>query len=224
MLRTGRKGSAMLFDFDRLSPENRYKLLVSSVVPRPIAWVVTRDLAGRVNAAPFSFFNAVSGDPPMIVIGIGGREPGVSKDTAVNIRNTPEFVVNLVSVDCAEPMNVTAIEWGPEVRELEEAGLTAVPSAKVKPPRIAESPVALECMKHVTVELPGDRSVVFGRVVAMHVRDDAVLDAAKCYIDTPKLDLIGRMHGRGWYAQTRERFEMPRIAVADWPDRTKAAE
>jgi len=214
----------MLFDFDRLSPENRYKLLVSTVVPRPIAWVVSVDLDGRVNAAPFSFFNAVSGDPPMVVVGIGGRGPGESKDTAVNIRNTPEFVVNLVSAESAAAMNVTAIDFGPEVRELEEAGLTPVASEKVKPPRIAESPVALECVRHVTVELGTDRSVVFGRVVAMHVRDAAVLDAAKCYIDTPKLDLIGRMHGRGWYARTRDQFEMPRIAVAEWERRAKAAE
>ncbi len=214
----------MLFDFDRLSPENRYKLLVSTVVPRPIAWVVSVDLEGRVNAAPFSFFNAVSGDPPIVVVGIGGRGPGESKDTAVNIRNTPEFVVNLVSAESAAAMNVTAIDFGPEVRELEEAGLTPIASKKVKPPRIAESPVAFECVRHVTVELGTDRSVVFGRVVAMHVQDEAVLDAAKCYIDTPALDLIGRMHGRGWYARTRERFEMPRIAVADWERRVKAAE
>ncbi|MGH7160059.1 MAG: flavin reductase family protein [Acetobacteraceae bacterium] len=208
---------AMLFDFDRISPENRYKLLVSTVVPRPIAWVVTLDLAGRVNAAPFSFFNAISQDPPMVVIGIGGRGPGRSKDTAVNIRNRPEFVVNLVSDARAREMNVTAIEWGPEVRELEEAGLTTLPSIKVAPPRIAASPVSMECVKHATVELGTDRSVVFGRVLAMHIRDDAVLDPAKCHIDTPKLDLIGRMHGGGWYARTRERFEMPRIPAEDWP-------
>jgi flavin reductase (DIM6/NTAB) family NADH-FMN oxidoreductase RutF len=214
----------MLFDFDRISPENRYKLLVSTVVPRPIAWVVSLDLEGRVNAAPFSFFNAVSQDPPIVVIGIGGRAPGQTKDTAANIRHTPEFVVNLVSMECAEAMNVTAIEWGPEIRELGEAGLTPVPSQKVKPPRIAESPVALECVKHVTVELGANRSVVFGRVVAMHVRDDAVLDVAKCYIDTPKLDLIGRMHGRGWYTRTRDRFEVPRIAVSEWKGRATAAE
>ena len=214
----------MFFDFDRISADNRYKLLVSTVVPRPIAWVVSVDLAGRVNAAPFSFFNAVSQEPPIVVIGIGGREPGRSKDTAENIRHTPEFVVNLVNVACAEPMNVTAIEWGPEVRELEEAGLTPIPSEKVRPPRIAESPVSLECVKHATVELGADRSVVFGRVVAMHVADEAVLDAAKCYIDTPKLDLIGRMHGRGWYTRTRDRFEMPRIALTDWKGRAEAAQ
>lgn len=214
----------MLFDFDRISPENRYKLLVSTVVPRPIAWVVTLDLAGRVNAAPFSFFNAVSQDPPVVVIGIGGRGPGHGKDTAVNIRNHPEFVVNLVDAERAEAMNVTAIEWGPDVRELEEAGLDTLPSVKVKPPRIAASPVAMECVKHITVELGTDRSVVFGRVVAMHVRDDAVLDVGRCHIDTPKLDLIGRMHGRGWYARTRDRFEMPRIAVSEWENRPELPE
>jgi len=214
----------MLFDFDRISPENRYKLLVSTVVPRPIAWVVTLDLEGRVNAAPFSFFNAVSQDPPVVVIGVGGRGPGRGKDTAVNIRNRPEFVVNLVDAERAEAMNVTAIEWGPDVRELEEAELDTIPSVKVKPPRIAASPVAMECVKHITVELGTDRSVVFGRVVAMHVRDDAVLDVARCHIDTPKLDLIGRMHGRGWYARTRDRFEMPRIEVSEWRDRLEVSE
>jgi flavin reductase (DIM6/NTAB) family NADH-FMN oxidoreductase RutF len=214
----------MLFDFDRISPENRYKLLVSTVVPRPIAWVVTLDLEGRVNAAPFSFFNAVSQDPPILVIGVGGRTPGQTKDTATNIRHTPEFVVNLVNEESAAAMVVTAIEWGPEVRELDEAGLSTLASEKVKPPRIAESPVAFECVKHATVELGVNRSVVFGRVVAMHVRDDAVLDAAKCYIDTPKLDLIGRMHGGGWYTRTRDRFEKPRIPVSEWKHRAKAAE
>jgi len=206
----------MLFDFDRIGAENRYKLLVSTVVPRPVAWVVTLDLEGRVNAAPFSFFNAVSGDPPVVVIGIGGRGPGRSKDTAVNIRNHPEFVVNLVNEASSRAMNVTAIDFGPEVRELDEAGLATIPSTKVKPPRIAVSPVALECVKHVTVELGIDRSVVFGRVLAMHICEDAVLDPAQCMIDTPKLNLIGRMHGRGWYARTRDRFEMPRIAASDW--------
>ena len=214
----------MFFDFAALSPEHRYKLLVSTVVPRPIAWVVTLDLEGRVNAAPFSFFNAVSQDPPVLVIGVGGRTPGKSKDTAANIRHHPEFVVNLVNQHAAAAMNVTAIEWGPEVRELEEAGLTPLPSSKVRPPRIAESPIAFECVKLVAVEVGVNRSVILGRVLAMHVRDDAVLDAARCTIDTPKLDLIGRMHGSGWYARTTDRFEMPRIPLGDWKGRARAAE
>ncbi len=209
----------MLFDFATLDANNRYKLLVSTIVPRPIAWVVTLDAQGRRNAAPYSFFNAFSGDPPVICIGIGGRGPGEIKDTGANIRNSGEFVVNLVSAENAEQMNITAIEFGPDVDELTEAGLSTLPSVKVKPPRIKESPVALECERFTTLEIGNERALVLGRVLAMHIRDDAVLDAQKCYVDTPKLDLIGRMHGRGWYARTTDRFELPRINAADWTRR-----
>ncbi len=209
----------MLFDFATLDANNRYKLLVSTIVPRPIAWVVTLDPEGRRNAAPYSFFNAFSGDPPVVCIGIGGRGTGSIKDTGNNIRTSGEFVVNLVAAENAEQMNITAIEFGREVDELTEAGLTTLPSVKVKPPRIKESPVALECERFTTLEIGHERALVLGRVLAMHIRDDAVLDAQKCYIDTPKLDLIGRMHGRGWYARTSDRFEMPRINETDWTRR-----
>ncbi len=209
----------MLFDFADLSPQDRYKLLVSTVVPRPIAWVVTQDTAGALNAAPYSFFNCVSGDPPIVVIGIGGRAPGDVKDTGYNIRMTGQFVVNLVAFDTAEAMNITAIEFPREVDELAQAGLTILPSSKVAPPRIAESPVALECERHMTIELNHDRAIVLGRVVAMHIRDEAVLNRERCYIDTPKLDLIGRLHGAGWYARLTDRFEMPRIRLDDWTGR-----
>jgi len=214
----------MLFDLAALDAQNAYKLLVSTVVPRPIAWVTTQDLDGSVNAAPFSFFNAVSGDPPVVAIGIGGRAPGDVKDTGGNIRRTGQFVVNMVSDALAEKMNVTAIDFGKDVNELAEAGLATAPSAKVRPPRIAASPVAFECERLVIVDVGVDRSVVLGRVLAIHIADDCVLDPARCYVDTPKLDLIGRMHGGGWYARTRDRFELPRIAVADWPARKAAAE
>jgi flavin reductase (DIM6/NTAB) family NADH-FMN oxidoreductase RutF len=213
----------MLFDFDRLTEIERYKLLVSTIVPRPIAWVVTQDPQGRLNAAPYSFFNVFGGEPPLVVIGIGGRAPGDAKDTGNNIRRNGQFVVNLVGEDNAEAMNVTAIDFPPDVDELIEAGLTTAPSLHVAPPRIAESPVALECERFALMDLASDRTLVLGRVLAMHVRDDAVMDAAKCYIDTPALKLIGRMHGRGWYARTSDRFDMPRIAVADWT-RKDAAE
>jgi flavin reductase (DIM6/NTAB) family NADH-FMN oxidoreductase RutF len=209
----------MLFDFEALMPQDRYKLLVSTVVPRPIAWVVTQDRAGTLNAAPFSFFNTFSGDPPVVVIGIGGRAPGDVKDTGNNIRETGQFVVNLVSEENARPMNVTAIEFSREVDELVEAGLTTLPSTKVAPPRIAESPVAFECDRMMAIELNSDRALIVGRVLAMHVRDDCVLDPVGCYIDTPRLGLIGRMHGAGWYARTSDRFEMPRIPVAEWKGR-----
>jgi flavin reductase (DIM6/NTAB) family NADH-FMN oxidoreductase RutF len=206
----------MLFDFADINPRNRYKLLVSTITPRPIAWVVSQDAQGVLNAAPFSFFNAFAGDPPTIGIGIGGRSSGQPKDTRANIAATGEFVVNLVSEETAQAMNVTAIDFDPPVNELHEAGLTTRPSVRVKPPRIAESPVSMECLLHQIVDLGPKSSLVLGRVVAMHVRDDAVLDAASAYIDTPKLKLIGRMHGTGWYARTSDLFEIPRIPVAEW--------
>jgi len=218
----------MLFDFQDTTNENVYKLLVATIGPRPIAWVTTQDVDGTVNAAPFSFFNAMSGNPPVVAFGIGGRGPGDVKDTGGNIRRTGQFVVNLCSYALAEPMNVTAIDFPKNVDELKEAGLTTAPSMHVKPPRIAEAPVAMECERLVIVDVSIDRAVVLGKVVAMYVRDDCVLDKDRCYIDTPKLDLIGRMHGAGWYSRVTDRFEMPRIAVADWPEvkgqRAKAAE
>ena len=204
----------MLFDFATLSSQDRYKLLVSTVVPRPIAWVVTRNPQGRLNAAPFSFFNAFGQEPPLVIIGIGSR-----KDTARNIRETGEFVVNLVSHENLPQMNITAIEFPPEVDELAEAGLTTLPSVKIKPPRIAESPVALECRRVMLIELSTSCTLALGEVLAMHVRDDCIADPARLYVDTPKLDLVGRMHGRGWYTRTTELEEVARIRVQDWPGR-----
>ncbi|TDH63785.1 flavin reductase family protein [Dankookia rubra] len=212
----------MLFDFETLSAQDRYKLVVSSVVPRPIAWVVTQDAAGTVNAAPYSFFNAFSDDPVVIGFGAGPRPAGALKDTADNIRQTGEFVVNLVPESAIHGMNATAIDFPPGVDELAEAGLSKTASSKVKPPRITESPVALEC---VTFQLipAGHHTIVLGRVIAMHINDDCMLDAAKFYVDTPKLGLVGRMHGRGWYTRTTDRIEVPRISVAEW-EAKKAAE
>jgi flavin reductase (DIM6/NTAB) family NADH-FMN oxidoreductase RutF len=215
----------MLFDFATTSSKDAYKLLVATIGPRPIAWVTTRDTDGTLNAAPFSFFNAVSGDPPVVAIGIGGRAPGDVKDTGGNIRRTGQFVVNLVSYELAEAMNVTAIDFPKAVNELDEAALTTAPSVHVGPPRITEAPVAMECERLVIVDVGIDRAVILGKVLAIHVRDDCVLDKDRCYIDTPKLDLIGRMHGSGWYARVTDRFEMPRISVEEWAARKpKAAE
>ena len=205
----------MLFDFATLPAQDRYKLLVSTIVPRPIAWVVTQDLHGRLNAAPYSFFNAFANEPPVVVIGIGGRKPGDVKDTGQNIRETGEFVVNLVSEETAQAMNVTAIDFPPEVDELHQAGLATAASTKVKPPRIAASPVAFECERMMAIELHHDRALIVGRVVAMHVRDDAVMNRERCYIDTARLNLIGRMHGGG-YVHTSDTFQMPMIKAEDW--------
>jgi flavin reductase (DIM6/NTAB) family NADH-FMN oxidoreductase RutF len=209
----------MLFDFAELPPRERYKLLVSTITPRPIAWIVSQSAAGRLNAAPFSFFNAFAGNPPVVGIGIGSHEPGRPKDTRANILETKQFVVNLVSEQVAEAMNITAIEFPREVEELKQAGLTTAPSLHVKPPRIAESPVAFECELLQIVELGSDSGLVLGKVLAMHVRDEFVLDERKHYIDTPNLKLIGRMHGTGWYARTSDLFEMPRIPLKEWNHR-----
>jgi len=213
----------MLFDFHELPPRECYKLLVSTVTPRPIAWVVSLDTSGNLNAAPFSFFNAFSGDPPVVGIGVGSHKPPEPKDTRANIRETGEFVVNLVSEETAAAMNVTAIEFNRGVNELGKTNLTTTPSSLVKPPRIVESPVALECKLMQIVELGPNNGLVLGRVVAMHVRDDAVIDAAKNYINTPKLHLIGRMHGASWYVRTTDLFEMPRISLEKWKEDESAS-
>jgi flavin reductase (DIM6/NTAB) family NADH-FMN oxidoreductase RutF len=209
----------MLFDFAEISHRDGYKLLVSTVTPRPIAWISSQNVHGHLNAAPFSFFNVLAGNPPVVGISIGSHEPGRAKDTRRNIRETREFVVNLVSEDTAEAMNVTAIEFEPGVDEIAEAELETIPSVRVKPPRIAASPVSMECELMQIVELGLENGLVLGRVLAMHVRDDLVLDRAKHYIDTPNLKLIGRMHGAGWYARTSDLFLMDRIPRAKWTSR-----
>ena len=206
----------MLFDFAALNGLETYKLLAACVVPRPIAWVVTETADGTRNAAPYSFFNVLSGDPPLVAIGVGSRGPTTLKDTGENIRRSGEFVVSLVNDALAEAMNITAIDFPPGIDELAEAGLQTLPSEKVGPPRIAGSPVSLECQHFSTMDVAPDRSIIFGRVLAMHIADDAVMDPARCYIDTGKLDLIGRMGGASGYARTRDAFEVKRIDVNDW--------
>ena len=208
----------MLFDFAELPKKDRYKLAVSTVVPRPIAWMVTMDKAGRVNAAPFSFFNVFRNDPVVVGIGVGARGMGGEevedwKDTFRNLQESGEFTLCLVGEENAEAMNVTGADFPPGVDELAMAGLTTAPSAKIRTPRIAESPVALECTVWKTIPI-GTHHLVLGEVQAMHVRDDCMLDVQRLYVDTPKLNLIGRMHGGGWYARTADRFDMPRVTPA----------
>jgi flavin reductase (DIM6/NTAB) family NADH-FMN oxidoreductase RutF len=210
----------MLFDMETLPPQDRYKILASSVVPRPIAWVTTKSRAGVVNAAPFSFFNAMGSDPPTVAIGILPRE-GRLKDTATNIVETGEFVVNLVSEDNAEAMNVTCIDAPPDIDELQLARLTPVPSRSVAPPRIGEAPVSFECRILASLVTGPLQTIVVGRVVCAHVADAFVLDAKRCHLDTPALRLIARMHGSGVYARSSDRFEMQRPTWAEWQARDK---
>jgi flavin reductase (DIM6/NTAB) family NADH-FMN oxidoreductase RutF len=207
----------MHFDLAQISTMDAYKLLVSTVVPRPIALATTVDGKGRVNAAPFSFFNAVSSVPPVVVLGIspGAASSDGYKDTGRNIRDSGEFVVNLVDEALAERMNICAIDFPAGTGELEQAELTPLPSVDVRPPRIAQSPVSFECRRVTGVSL-GPRSMLeIGRVIHIHIRDDLV-DPVKAYVDTEKMRLIGRMHGRGWYARTSDLFLMDRLELESW--------
>jgi flavin reductase (DIM6/NTAB) family NADH-FMN oxidoreductase RutF len=209
----------MRFDLDKLSGKDRYKLLTSVVVPRPIALVTTLDGAGGVNAAPFSFFNAVGSDPALIVLGVGNRSREAPKDTARYIRASGEFVVNVVTEDIAERMNVTSCDFPPGVDELAMAGLTGAASHVVKPPRVEESPVNMECREVSTTEI-GRNRIILGEVLVMHVRDD-VVDPEKFYVHTEKLHMVGRMHAPSWYTRTKDRFEMPRVTYEEWERRER---
>ncbi len=204
------------FDVTRLTPRETYKLLIGTVVPRPIAWVTTVDNEGRVNAAPYSFFNCLSADPPILALGVENWPDMRFKDTAQNIRATEEFTVNIVSDALAEAMNVTATPFPTEVNELQQAGLTAVPGTHVSSPRIGEAPVAFECRRHVSVAVGKSREIILGRVLAIHIRSDLV-DPATHYVDQIGLDAIGRMGGHG-YARTREQFDLKTMSFADWTE------
>ncbi|MGL4560593.1 MAG: flavin reductase family protein [Afipia sp.] len=204
----------MQFDFDAMKPGERYKLLLATVLPRPIAWITTRDSNGAVNAAPFSFFNVFGSDPATVGVGIGSKGPGEPKDTRANIRANEQFVVNLVPYSLAQQMRITSIAFPKGVEEPLEADLKLVPSERVAVPRIAASPVSMECTFMQEVALSGF-SLVLGRILMIHVHDEAVIDAARQYIDAEKLDLIGRMEG-GWYTRTTQRFEMPNIPLEEW--------
>lgn len=205
----------MYFDISQLDGPRSYKLLTATVVPRPIAWVVSADAQGRTNAAPFSFFNFFSGFPPVICLGLGRRDGG-DKDTLANLRARGEFVVNLVSEDLVEAMNTTAVNFPPGVDELAMAGLDRAPCTKVAVPRIAASPVALECRFVQALEVDTSGHIAIGHVLAMHIRDDAVLDAGRCHVDTAALRLVGRMQSPGGYVRTTDTFRLRQLGYEEW--------
>lgn len=198
------------------------------VVPRPIGWITTLNEAGVVNLAPYSFFNAVAGDPPVVVFGSGGRKadgpPDGSKDSLANIERTGEFVCNLATWHLREAMNMTSAPAPAGVDEAAVAGLEMAASRLVKPPRVKASPVHLECRYLQTVDLPcdtpgGRNAVVFGQVVGVHI-DESVLTDGR--VDMAKLKPIARL-GYMDYCLVEDVFAMPRPA---WPvkPRSDAAE
>jgi flavin reductase (DIM6/NTAB) family NADH-FMN oxidoreductase RutF len=202
-----------------LAHKDLYSLLLNSVAPRPIAWVSTVSPSGQPNLAPFSFFNVVCVDPPLLAFAPGLRPPkqprgshGEAKDTLRNIRETREFVVNVVTYDLREAMNVTSGEYDESVSEFELAQLTPKASKVVRPPRVAESPVSFECKLHQILDFssaPTSGSLVIGQIVSIHM-NDAHLKEGK--LDRNSLDLIGRMGGLQ-YTRTTQRFEMVRPKV-----------
>lgn len=188
-----------------------YKLLTGAIVPRAIAFVSTVSPDGSLNLAPFSFFTAACANPPTVLFCPMFRgDEADKKDTLRNIEATREFVVNVVTETIAEQMNVCATEFPFGVNEFEEAGLTPAPSQRVKPPRVSESPINMECTLNQIVTIsdrPGGGSIVIGEVVAFHVADELVDDFR---IDVAKLAPIGRLAGPT-YARVREFFEMERL-------------
>lgn len=201
-------GYTVFFDFEQLPEAKRYKLLTATVTPRPIAWVVTRSNDGDLNAAPFSFFNVMCADPPTVCMGIGTHAGGRDKDTFANLRANGEFVANLVCEADAEAMNITAASFGAGIDELRRAGVSTTGSTHVAPPRIASSPVSLECRVRELMSLSPTNHLVIASVLGVHVNDDAVMDADRCWVDTARLQLIGRMESPGGYVRTRDRFSM----------------
>jgi flavin reductase (DIM6/NTAB) family NADH-FMN oxidoreductase RutF len=198
----------MEFDLTGEHARYAYRILAGLVTPRPIAWVTTQDEEGRVNAAPFSFFNVFGTRPPILGFAPGDREPGIPKDTARNIRRTGEFVVNLVDEACAEAMNLTSAEIDFGKSEIELAGLHTEASSVVAPPRIAEAPVSLECREWSTIEI-GRNRLVIGLIDRVHTKE-GLLDPETLLVDGDRFTPIGRMEVPSGYCRTRDRFQMER--------------
>jgi flavin reductase (DIM6/NTAB) family NADH-FMN oxidoreductase RutF len=209
----------MIFEMEKAKPRETYNLLIGWVAPRPIALVTSMNEEGRLNAAPYSSYNYLCTDPPILGLGVMDRPGGtfVPKDTARNIRRTGEFVVNVVTEDLAQQMNICATDFPAEMDELEIAGFTTAPSQVVKVPRIAQAHAALECKEFTTMEI-GRSRIVLGRVVSIYIEDKFV-DPSGPYVLAEELHAIGRMNGLGSYVKTRDSFlTIPRIPYAEWKE------
>ena len=191
-----------------------YKLMANLITPRPIAWITTVDAAGVVNAAPFSFFNVLGAEPPILAVGIGYRTgTDIPKDTALNIRSAGEFVVNLVSESLVDKMNECSVDFPNGTSEMEKVGLTCASGRQIKPPRILESPASFECclLQHSVI---GKNLVFIGQVVHLWISDD-IYDAEKKHIRAEAFNPVGRM-GAPAYVRTRDRFNTSRLNYQQW--------
>jgi len=203
----------MQIDPRNLEEKDQYKLMTGSIVPRPIALVTTLGPQG-INAAPFSLFNMVGSAPPMLMFSVGNQGDGREKDTVQNIRFLPEFVVHICNEEIAERMNICATDFPAGVSELEKAGFTSTPSVMVKPPRIKEAPVQMECRLLKIVDFGTRHHVVFGEVVLFHFHDGIV--NARYHVDTARLNPIGRLSGSS-YTRVADQFRMERRYLGEKP-------
>ncbi len=214
----------MEFDFTALPPQDRYRLLTNFIGPRPIALVTTRSDAGHTNAAPMSFFNVFSQDPPIVILGVQTRGDGCEKDTLVNIRRTGEFCVNMVDMELAEPMILCGVNFAPDVDEPAFAGLDTARCRQIDVHYITRTPCAMECRVERIIDYPS-RAIIFGEVVEMTVRDDCI-DAQGRYVDPAVYQPVARLHADNYIVADRQ-FELLKPAqAAEWetPRSTQKAE
>lgn len=200
----------MIIHPDDLNNQSRYKLVIGSILPRPIAWVSTMDAAGRLNLAPFSYFTAVCPTPMTLIFCPGVHPDGRKKDSWCNVEEVPEFVVNITNEDTAEAMNRCATLLPTGESEFEWAGVTPAPCETIRVPRVAEAPIAFECVLErivVMSDQPGGGAAVFGRVTCIHVRDDLYNEGR---IDTEALRPIGRLAGDA-YIRASDVFHLKRV-------------
>ncbi len=205
------------FDFSNLTERERYKILIGTVIPRPIALVTTVSRDGQPNAGPFSFFNVLTHDPAIVAIGVENYADMRFKDTARNIRETGEFTVHICDNARVDQMEVCAINFGPEVNEMGEAGLATVPGQMVRSPHILAAPAALECRRHTTLQVGPAREIILGEVLGVYVRSDAV-DPSNLHIDQQLMDAVGRMGGHT-YTRTRDQFDIKTLTPQEWENR-----
>ena len=200
----------MLLDFTSLRPRDAYAWMISTILPRPIAWVSTVSAEGKTNLAPFSFFQGITANPPTLMFVPVNTRDGSKKDTVRNIEQVPEFVVNLVSFAQAEQMNATSAMLPYSASEFDAFGIVSAPSDRVRPSRVAGAPVAFECTLDRIIHIgegPLAANVIFGRILVAHVAAGVI--GPDGGVDPAKLDLIGRMGGET-FTRTRERFDMER--------------
>ncbi|MGA8146257.1 MAG: flavin reductase family protein [Gallionellaceae bacterium] len=193
------------------SKADNYKLLTNLVVPRPIAWVTSQSQSGVINLAPFSFFNAVGSHPLYVIVSIGLNDAGEPKDTAKNIRASGEFVVNLVTEDLFDAMNISAADFPSEQSELAAAHLHAAPSVRIKVPRVAEAQASLEC-KLFSAQSLGANTLFIGEVVMFYVADHLIGP----HLHINNFAPIGRLGSPSLYCRTTDRFDVARVTYAQW--------